>query len=137
MKFGKFQISSYLCQMSRYSIRTENTESIKKLTKKFGREVPVSNSFIRGVFTVKNFRKYQYRDEVDIDFQGEIYVTWRGKKDWYDASLMDKTQRGLKPSKIKVNRFIRKNIIVSVQTYLNYFCVDVRHYSDILKIKWL
>ena len=66
-----------------------------------------------------------------------IEVTWRGKRDWYDASLMGKTQGKLKPSKIKVNRFIRKNILFSVQSHLNYFCVGLRHFSDILKIRWL
>lgn len=123
--------------MSRYSLRTENTEVTKKLAKKFGKEITVSNQYVRGVFTVKNLRKYEFRDEVDIDFKGEIYVMWEGKKDWYDVSLMDKTQGKWKPSKIKVNRFIRRNIIFSVQTHLNYFCVNIRHYSDILKIKWL
>lgn len=123
--------------MSSYILNTPNAKITKKFVKKFGLEIPVSNKCVRGVFTISNYRKYQFREEVDIQFKGEIYVMWNRKKDWYDSSIMAKSERGYKVSLIKVNRFLRKNLIWSVQTHLKYFCVDIRHYSDIQKIKWL
>jgi hypothetical protein len=123
--------------MSRYAIQTSDVKNTKKLIKKFGTKISVSNQYVRGLFTIKNFRKYSFNDEVEVDFKGEIYVSWRGKKDWYDASLMTKTNGKYKPSIIKVNRFIRKNLMFEIQTHLKYFSVDLRTYHDIQKIKWL
>ena len=120
-----------------YLLRTQNTEALKKLVKKYGNKVPIQNQYVRGTFTVKNYRKYSFREEVDVEFNGEIHVMWARKRDWYDSSIMGKKDGKFAPSKIKVNRFIRKNIINSVSTHLRYFCVDVRCYSDILKIKWV
>jgi hypothetical protein len=123
--------------MSRYAIQTSDVKNTKKLIKKFGTEISVSNKYVRGLFTIKNFRKYSLHNEVEVEFKGEISVSWRGKKDWYDASLMTKTNGRYKPSIIKVNRFIRKNLMFEVQTHLKYFSVDLRTYNDIQKIKWL
>lgn len=123
--------------MSSYILNTPDSTVTKKFVKKFGLEIPVSNNNLRGVFTISNYRKYQFREEIDVQFKGEIYVMWNRKRDWYDSSIMEKSERGYRVSKIKVNRFIRKNLISSIRTHLNYFCVNIRHYSDIQKIKWL
>lgn len=123
--------------MSRYVLQNPVAKTTKIALKKFGAEIPVSNQYLRGVFTISAYRKYQFREEIDIQFKGEIYVMWNRKRDWYDASLMVKRERGLKPSIIKVNRFIRKNIMFSVKTHLKYFDVDIRHYTEIQKLKWI
>lgn len=123
--------------MGRYIINSTNSFSTKKLLKKYSKEVHVSNPFLRGVFTITNYRKYQFKEEVEVQFKGEIHVMWKHKKDWYDSSLLKKTDRGSRVSLIKVNRFLRKNLMFSLKTHLRYFSVDLFHYSDIQKIKWL
>lgn len=123
--------------MSRYAIQTSDVKNTKKLLKKFGNQISVSNQYLRGEFTIKNFRKYSFHTEVEIQFKGEIFVSWNRKKDWYDASLMTKTDGRFKPSLIKVNRFIRRNIMFAVQTHMKYFSLDLRTYNDIQKIKWV
>ena len=123
--------------MSRYVLQNPVTKTTKKALKKFASQIPVSNQYIRGVFTINNYRKYQFSEEIDVQFKGEIFVMWNRKRDWYDASLMTKKDRHLKPSIIKVNRFIRKNIVFAVRTHLRYFDIELGHYSLIQKLKWL
>lgn len=123
--------------MIRYAFKTPSIVNTKKVLKKFSESIPVSNQYIRGVFTVTNYRKYSFREEVDVQFDGEIFVTWQRKKDWYDSSIMTKSDGKYKVSVIKVNRFIRRNIIWNVTSHLKYFSVDLKCYSDIKKIKWL
>lgn len=122
--------------MSSYLIRSVTSEGQKKLVKKFSTEVPISNDYLRGTFTIRNYRKYSFREEVDVEFKGEINVMFQRKKDWYDSSIMNIQLKNGKVSKIKVNRFIRKNLHKSLETHLKYFSVLIRNYSDILKLTW-
>ncbi len=39
-------------------------------------------------------------------------------------------------SKIKVNRFIRRNMFFDVKTYLKYFDIELPYYDLIKKIIW-
>lgn len=123
--------------MARYVIKTESTKSLKTVVTKFGSEIPVSNDRVRGVFTIKNYRKYSYSEEVDVEFKGEIHVRWNRKTDWYDSSICDKVVNKQKVSKVKLNRFLRKSLLNEVKTHLNYFDVCLRIYSDIKKVNWI
>lgn len=123
--------------MSSYIIRSEASQAQKKLIKKFSFEVPISNEYLRGTFTIKNYRKYSFYEQVDVEFKGEINVFFQRKKDWYDSSIMKIPLKNGKVSLIKVNRFIRKKLHRSLETHLSYFSVYIRNYSDIFKLKWI
>ena len=56
-----------------YTLKDESTIITKKVIKKFP-EKEFNNDYLKGKFIIKNWRKYQFRDEVDIEFSGEIYV---------------------------------------------------------------
>lgn len=118
-------------------LRTTETKDTSKALKKFGNKISVSNDSLRGTFTIKNYRKYKYHPEVDLIFEGEIYVTLNRKRDWYDSSVLNKVlSNGARISKVKLNRFMRKKIMFEVKTYCNYFDVDLTSYDLIKKIIW-
>lgn len=117
-------------------LRTTQAKSITKVVKKFGNQISISNNYLRGTFTIKNYRKYSHLDEVDITFEGEIHVNYNRKKDWYNSSIMTNPLPNVRVSKIKVNRFIRRNMFFDVKTYLKYFDIELPYYDLIKKIIW-
>lgn len=118
-------------------LRTLETKATLRALKKFGNKISISNNSLRGTLTIKNYRKYKFLHEVDIIFEGEIYVNLNRKRDWYDSSIMNKPlPLGARISKVKVNRFIRKNMLFEVKTYCKYFDVDLSSYDLIKKIIW-
>ena len=123
--------------MPQYVISTPETKSIKKIITKFSDRVPVDNKNIRGYFTIKNIRKYQFRVEVDIAFKGEIQARIGRNIDWYDNTILNQELKGYKISKIKLNRFMRKSIFQEVKNNLRYYSEELKNYSDIIKIQWL
>lgn len=120
-----------------HMLRTTQAKSITKVVKKFGNKISISNNYLRGTFTIKNYRKYSHLEEVDIIFEGEIYVSYSRKKDWYNSSIMTNAiPNAGRVSKIKVNRFIRRNMFFDVKTYLKYFDIELPYYDLIKKIIW-
>jgi len=120
-----------------HMLRTPQAKSITKVVKKFGNKISISNNHLRGTFTIKNYRKYSHWEEVDIIFEGEIYVNYHRKKDWYNSSIMTNAiPNAGRVSKIKVYRFIRKNMFFDVKTYLKYFDIELPYYDLIKKIIW-
>ena len=123
--------------MSTYVISNEQTRKLQKVVHKFSREIPVSNNKLKGTFTIKRYRKYMLRDEVDIIFEGKIFVNYMRKMDWYQSSILTETTKGWKISKIKLNRFIRRNIYKEIRLHLNYFDIPHFHsYYNIIKVIW-
>lgn len=123
--------------MSSYVISNEPTRKLQKVVHKFSREIPINNGKVKGKFTIKRYRKYLMRDEVDVIFEGEIYVNYLRKLDWYQSNILTDTSKGWKVSKIKVNRFIRKHLWKEVRLHLNYFDITQFHsYYNIMKIIW-
>lgn len=121
-----------------HMLKTPSAKATTKVVKKYGKKVSISNSYLKGDFTIKNFRTYDYAYEVDISFEGEILVSYAGKKMWYGSSIMkESTSNGRRVSKIKVNRFIKRNMFFEVKTHLKYFDVDLRYYDLIKKINWI
>ena len=121
--------------MSRYIIENNESKTIKKLLLKWG-EIPINNDEIRGVIKIKNYRKYQFRDEVDIEFKGEVFVRLDVvNRQWYGSDIM--LNKSYNVSKIKLNRYIRKKIFREIQIRMNYFGVDMKEYRNIVKIKWV
>jgi len=119
-------------------LKTPSAKATSKIVKKYGNKVSISNSYLKGDFTIKNFRTYDYACEVDISFKGEILVSYAGKKQWYSSSIMgESSSNGRRVSKIKVNRFLKRNMFFEVKTYLKYFDVDLVYYDLIKKINWI
>lgn len=128
-------------------LKNKEVSKTKKILGKYAQEIPIATSLIDGAVFIKGYRKYQYGsqnvrindfiEEVDILFSGKIFVSWNGRRDWYSSELLNmKNQRGLKASKIKINRLIRKQLIKELSIHLNYFSVQIKGYSQIKKLLW-
>ena len=123
--------------MPSYVINTEENLGKRKLVKKYGKKIPIQSQVIRGHYQITGYRKYKYHEEVDIIFEGEIYVFFDGKRDWFDSSFLKyKTRRGLGVSKIKVNRLLRKNLIKKITDFVKFFDIELKTYHEITKLKW-
>jgi hypothetical protein len=120
--------------MSKYTIVNNETKSIKKLLPKLG-EIPVCDGNLDGIIKIKNYRKYELRDEIDVVFEGKIFVKIiNGSKSWYDTSILE--HKGYQVSKVKLNRFLRKNMLWEVKNRMNYFGVEIKDYGFINKVGW-
>ena len=117
-------------------ISDDNSKVIKKSLKKFSkREIASFNDRLRGSFTIVGFRKYQFTNEVDIEFNGEIcarhsslaVLTWF-KSDIYNQKSV---------SKIKVNKLIKRAIFNEVKDQAAYFGINLRYATEIKKINWI
>ena len=117
-------------------ISDDDSKVIKKSLKKFSkREINSFNDRLRGSFSIVGFRKYQFTNEVDIEFNGEIcamhsslaVLTWF-KSDIYNQKSV---------SKIKVNKLIKRAIFKEVRDQAAYFGVNLRYVTEIKKINWI
>ena len=121
--------------MGRYLIQDTTSKAIKKSLLKWG-ELSINDAGIRGVITIKNHRKYQFRDEIDIEFKGEVFARLDVvNRQWHGSDIM--LNKSYNVSKIKLNRYIRKNIFREIKIRMNYFGVDMKDYRNIVKIKWV
>lgn len=121
--------------MGRYLIQDTTSKAIKKSLIKWG-EFPVDNSSVRGIVTIKNYRKYQFRNEVDIEFKGEIFVRITNEnRTWHSSDIL--TSGKYRISKVKLNRFLRKSVLKDVQIRMNYFGETIREYQNVNKVKWI
>ena len=123
--------------MSRYVITNQSVKNTKKALARFSKDIPISSEYLRGKFTIKTYRRYLMTEEVDVIFEGEIKVNFQRKRDWYPSEIMERSYKDWRVSKIKVNRFIRKQIFKYVKLHLNYF--DIKHFHSyhlIKKITW-
>jgi hypothetical protein len=122
--------------MATYVIQDTVSKAIKKSLIKWG-EFPIDNGGIRGAVTIKNYRQYMFRNEVDIEFKGEIFVeltTCEGRI-WCGSDILTCEKYDI--SKIKLNRYLKKLALKEVCIRMNYFGVDIKEYRDINKIKWI
>ncbi len=118
--------------MGRYVITNEDSIAIKKSVKKWG-ELPIKTDYMDGIIKIENYRRYKLEQEVDVTFEGKIYVkVYREPRNWYSSSILETHNI----SKVKLNRFLRKNVLFEVQLRMNYFGADIRDYYNIKKIKW-
>jgi hypothetical protein len=117
-------------------ISDDDSKAIKKSLKKFSKkEINSFNDRLRGSFSIIGFRKYQFTNEVDIEFNGEIcarhsslaVLTWF-KSDIYNQKSV---------SKIKVNKLIKRSIFNEVKDQAAYFGVNLRYVTEIKKINWI
>lgn len=121
--------------MSNYTINDVESNAVRKSLIKWG-EIHICNQNINGVLKIKNYRKYQFRDEVDISFEGEIFVRIHNEnRQWYNISTI-LNHKGYNISKVKLNRFLRRNSVKEIQIRMNYFGVNLGDYKNINKINW-
>jgi hypothetical protein len=117
-------------------IGDDDSKVIKKSLKKFSkREIASFNDRLRGSFTIFGFRKYQFINEVDIEFNGEICARHNSSAvlTWFKSDIYN--QNGV--SKIKVNKLIKRAIFKEVKDQAAYFGINLRYIEEIKKIKWI
>lgn len=117
--------------MTRYVVQDTEWSAIKKALKKWG-EISVYNKGLNGVISIKNFRKYHNRNEVDVVFTGKIFAKTGQTNEWHGTEVF----RLNTISKIKLNRFLRKSCLLEVRIRMNYFGIRIKNYTDIVKIDW-
>lgn len=114
----------------------EDSKTIKKLLKKFSKKEIISfNERLRGSFSIVGFRKYHFINEVDIEFNGEIFARHDSLAvlTWFKSDIYN--QKGV--SKIKVNKLIKRAIFKEVKDQAAYFGINLRYVEEIKKIKWI
>jgi hypothetical protein len=117
-------------------ISDDDSKVIKKSLKKFSkREISSFNDRLRGSFIIVGFRKYQFINEVDIEFNGEILARHNsfGGYNWFKSDIYN--QSGV--SKIKVTKLIKNSIFREVKDQAAYFGINLRYVEEIKKIKWV
>jgi hypothetical protein len=119
--------------MSRYCLNTPEVKKTKKLLFKYN-EFEVKTNRISGKVTIKNWRKYNYYNEIDIIFEGEIFVKMGKKKVWINSSVLNLPNVSL----ILSNKLIRKYVWKDTKDFLNYFSISLKvGQFTIKKVKWL
>ena len=117
-------------------ISDDDSKVIKKSLKKFSkREIASFNDRLKGSFTIVGFRKYQFINEVDVEFNGEICARHNSSTvlTWFKSDIYN--QKGV--SKIKVNKLIKRAIFKEVKDQAAYFGINLRYIEEIKKIKWV
>lgn len=117
-------------------ISDDDSKVIKKSLKKFSkREIASFNDRLRGSFTIVGFRKYQFTNEVDIEFKGEICARHSSLavSTWFKSDIYNQKST----SKIKVNKLIKRAIFNEVRDQAAYFGVNLRYVTEIKKINWI
>jgi hypothetical protein len=113
-------------------------QKLNTLIQKMNRRgVMVSNSHVDGKLKIKKVRKYKTEwswaplfYEVDIIFEGKIYASIGGQSDWLSCEIL--SQNGI--SKVKLNKFFRRKLEDSVESFCELVGLDVKSYGTI-KIK--
>ena len=113
-------------------------QKLNTLIQKMNRRgVMVSNSHVDGKLKIKKVRKYKtewswapFFHEVDIIFEGKIYASIGGQSDWLSCEILSKN--GI--SKVKLNKFFRRRLEDSVESFCELVGLDVKSYGTI-KIK--
>ena len=123
--------------MVRQCINDEDSKATKKALKKFSKKdiTPFNNKRLKGSFTIVGFRKYEFNNEVDIEFNGEVFAVYDSSigPTWFKTDIYN--QKGV--SKIKVNKLIKRLIFNEVKDHVAYFGINLRYTGEIKKIKWV
>jgi hypothetical protein len=113
-------------------IRNTDTNATKKALKKFLNGKYVETTYLKGTYQVIRYRKYEYHEEVDLKFKGQIAARYyHGSNDltWFDTSIKKTATRH------SINGLLRRQIIRDLKDTLSYFGVNVER-RNIKKIIW-
>ncbi len=116
--------------MARYTVNTDEVKVTKQVLGRLG-ELKLEAKNIKGVVKIVGYRKYVYRNEVDIEFTGTVYAQRRSVPEWLPTELLKSTTF----SKIKVNRLVRKYLFPELRCHLRYLGVELKYLTDIKKLK--
>lgn len=122
--------------MGRQCINDEDSKVTKKALKKFSKkDIMLFNKRLRGSFTIVGFRKYEFTNEVDIEFNGELFAIYESSTGptWIKSDIYN--QKGA--SKVKINKLIKRSIFNEVKDHVAYFGINLRFTGEIKKIKWV
>ena len=120
--------------MATYVVKDTVSKAIKKSLIKWG-EFPIDNGRLKGIVKIKNYRKYTFRSEVDIEFKGELFVKLTSEgSNWCGSDILTCSDYSI--SKVKLNRYIRKMALKEVGIRMNYFGININDYRNIKNIKW-
>jgi hypothetical protein len=122
--------------MGRQCINDEDLKATKKALKKFSKkDITLFNKKLRGSFNIVGFRKYEFNDEVDIEFNGELFAVYYSSTGptWFKSDIYN--EKGV--SKVKVNKLIKRLIFNEVKDHAAYFGIKLRYTGEIKKIKWV
>jgi hypothetical protein len=114
-------------------IRDTDSNATKKALKKFLSTRKVETQYIKGDYTILRYRKYPEREEVDIEFKGQIAARYHGNYtdlNWFDSSIKQRATRH------SVNGLLRRQIYNDLRQSLNYFGVKINEQRFIKKIIW-
>lgn len=113
-------------------IKTPRTQELKSVVLKYCHGVKTKNVNLIGTFTIKNLRVYSYHVEIEVEFQGKVFLRYPRVGQWFDSSLW--SQKNI--SKIKLNRILRKYLFDDITFQLNMFGLNFKYWDCIKKIKW-
>jgi len=113
-------------------IRNTDTNATKKALKKFLSSRRIDSTYIKGDYTILRYRKYPEREEVDIEFKGQIAARYyhHGDITWFDSSIKKSATRH------SVNGLLRRQIYNDLRQSLSYFGVKIDERRYIKKIIW-
>jgi hypothetical protein len=123
--------------MERSVITNETTKSINRILKKYSEvEIYSDTNRIRGSFKITRYRHYQFHDEVEIEFKGEIlakYTTFCENHKWFTSEIYNQKSW----SKVRINKFIKLEIYNELRSHCRYFGIKLTSHRYITKVKWI
>lgn len=120
--------------MVRKSKRTPEVKSKITALRKFSK-FDIKNNQINGTVEVFNYRQYDWGEEVDIIFTGEIKVRTHFSMIWVNSEDANIEKYG-RISKIKLNKFIRRNCLKDISRQMKYFGINIPYIYHIKKVIW-
>ena len=123
--------------MERSVITNETTKSINRILKKYSEvEIYSDTNRIRGSFKITRYRHYQFHDEVEIEFKGEIlakYNTFCENHLWFTSEIYNQKSW----SKVRINKFIKLEIYNELKNHCRHFGIKLTSPRYITKVKWV
>jgi hypothetical protein len=118
------------------ALQTSQSKLRKTLLKKHCK-IKIDERYIRGEVSIIGYRKYSCREEIDIEFRGEISarVGYISDDKWFSLEEMEKVKTQI--SKIKLTRFLKRRLFYPVSNKLAYFSINLHVSTDIKKVKWV
>lgn len=119
--------------MARYAINSPEIRTLKKVAKKYGK-FPIKTKHMEGEIQITGYRKYTGREEVDVIFRGKILAQIGMQLQWFGYEEVVSFGKGV--SKVKLNRFLKKNCFDGVRDRVLIFGIDLKYITDLTKVKW-
>lgn len=120
--------------MRGYVIKTPEAKALRKVVKKYG-TLEINDDKVKGTIQITHYRQYDFEEQVDVTFQGRIYVRYGGYTVWVDHKRIMEDYKNI--SKVKLNNVMRKFFFYHLQHHLLFFGVRLNYSADIKTVKWI